>query len=289
MLLALAGCGRPPDAPPTASTAPASATHCPRIVSAAPNITEICCELELQECLVGRTKYCDYPPAVLRVPEIGGLDDLNAERLLGLRPELIILSGSSRAQAEKLRRLELPYISVPDVSLDDLFTAIAQIGERARRADVAARLAAGIRDKLRAAAVRCKGVPKRRVLVLTAPLRDPPAQAFIAGPGSFYADLLHLVGHENVGELADKPFTTASLEFILRADPDVIIELAPDDADRPGGDADARRVWAKVGPLQAVANRRVRVLSGPEHFVLGPRIAHTLERLCTLVAEASSD
>jgi iron complex transport system substrate-binding protein len=295
-------CGRA-ETPRIASSQPATTTltgrpfidpaeravACPRIVAAAPSVSEICCALGLLDGLVGRTRYCDYPPALMRVPEIGGLDDLNAERLLGLQPELIILSGASRAQAEKLQRLRLAFLSAPDVALDDLYTAIGQIGAHVGRSRTAARLSEAIRRDLATVTARHASEPKRRVLVLTGPLSDPPAQAFVAGPGSFYADLLRLAGHENAGDPADKPFTTASLEFILRADPDVIIELTPTAAERPGGDRDARRVWAKVGPLKAVAGRRVRVLVGSQHFILGPRIAQTLEQLCTLVAEPSHE
>lgn len=294
-------CGRG-QAPSTASNRPTTtgpatpiiepsecSAACTRIVAAAPSVSEICCALGLFDCLVGRTRYCDFPPELHRIPEVGGLDDLNAERLLGLQPDLIILSGSSRAQAEKLHRLNLAFVSVPDVSLGDLHAAIAQIGARVGRPRTAARLSDAIRRELDAVAIRHAGDPKRRVLLLTGPLPDPPTLAFIAGPGSFYADLLRLAGHDNIGDLAEKPFTTAALEFILRADPDVIIELAPTPAERPAGDRDARRVWAQVGPLSAVAQQRVRVLVGPQHFILGPRIAETFEQLCTLAAEASRD
>jgi len=81
-----------------------------------------------------------------------------------------------------------------------------------------------------------------------------------------------------------RPFGRLGLEFILQADPDVIVEVVPDEAARPAGAADALRVWSKVGPLQAVAGRRVYVLAGPQYTVLGPRIAQTFEALCRAVA-----
>ena len=256
---------------------------CPRLLSAAPNVTEICCALGLADCLVGRTRYCTYPPAIEAVPSIGALNDLNVEALLQLRPEMIVVSGTSRAVSDRLSRLGLRFESVPDDSLADLFTAIERIGVLTGRTATARRLRDALQADLDTVARRFAGGPTARVLILTGPLPDPPMQVDAAGPGSFYEDLLRCAGHRNVAESAGRPWTPLSLEFVLRADPDVIVELAPDRSVRPAGDNDARRVWAKVGPLRAVQQQRVHVLVGPQYFVLGPRIAYTFEALCETI------
>ncbi len=264
---------------------------CPRLISAAPNLTEICAALGLAPCLVGRTRYCAHPPAVLDVPSIGALNDLNLERVVELRPELILVAGNSRMISERLERARLRFVSTPDTRLEDLFAAITSVGQHCGRPLTAARLAASIREQLdavakRHVAARHAAAPAARVLVLTAPLTDPPNQVDCAGPGSFYDDLLRLAGHANAAAGSGRAFAQVSLEYVLQQDPDVIIELAPDAAARPGGDADAQRVWAKVGPLRAVRARRVHVLVGPQHFLLGPRVAATFEALCGAIAAA---
>jgi len=301
LLMSLPACQRSepgPPAPPPAATAPTDLVSppavaadeqnqpCPRLLSAGPNVTEICCALGLVDCLVGRTRYCTYPPATARVTSIGALNDLNVETLLALRPDVILVSGHSRAITDRLARLGLQYETLPDESLDDLFTGIRAVGELAARPETAARLIAAVETQLQEVAQRHRHLPPARVLLTLAPLSDPPMQVFAAGTGSFYDDLLKRVGQQNILPGADRPFAPGSLEFILTADPDVIIELSPDGAGRPEGDAAARRAWAQVGPLRAVATGRVHVLVGPQHFVLGPRIAETLEALCALLAGA---
>ncbi len=262
---------------------------CPRLLSAAPNVTEICCALGLRECLVGRTRYCTYPPSIQDVRSIGALNDLNVEVLLDIRPELVLVAGTSRQITERLEHLGLAYLSLPDSRLEDLFVAATQIAARTGRGATAARLVTGIRAELDTVSAAHRGAPARRVLVLTAPLADPPVQADAAGPGSFYDDLLHLAGHANAAAEAARSFTAVSLEYVLRVDPDVIIELVPDPGQRPGGDPEARRAWSRVGPLRAVAARRVHALIGPEHFVLGPRIAHTYAALLDLIASGEHE
>jgi iron complex transport system substrate-binding protein len=258
-----------------------------RIVSTAPSITEICCALGLRGRLVGRTRYCTYPPGIEDVPSIGALVDLNVERLLELEPDLILISGHSRAQTERLKPLGLRVESVPDESLDDLYAAIRRIGELTGRSQSASRLCAQIPDDLDAVSRACRGGPAQRVLVLIGVLRDPPTPPFVAGPGSFYDVLLHKAGQRNAAPQEQSAFAPLSLEYLRRSDPDVIVELDPDGESRPQGDADALRVWSKVGPLRAVEHKRVRVLTGPEYYLLGPRIAHVYADLCEAIHVAA--
>ncbi len=308
----LAGCERTPPAPtteavqtrPVTTAAAARFTpwvlqppvvaaerdrSCPRILSSAPRVTEICCALGLRECLIGRTRFCDYPPGITSVPSIGGLNDVNSEALLTLQPELVLVSGASRHITQRLEQLGLHHVTLPDVALADLFTSIERVGALVQRPATAERLAAGIRDELAQVTQRYANTPPARVLLAISPLPDPPTQAFVAGPGSYLDDLLRRGGHVNAAAGLQRSFAPLSLEVIVEADPDVIIELATDAAHRPGGDLEAQRVWAKVGVLRAVNNRRVHVLRGEQHGILGPRIAQTFDAICATIAGRNHD
>ncbi|GEM_PF-489036 len=257
-----------------------------RIVSGAPNVTEICCALGLRGRLVGRTRYCVYPPEIAKVPSIGALNDVNAETLLGLRPDLILVAGTSRMQVERLRALELRFERVPDTRLDDLFVAIGRIGALTGRPRTAARLCVAIRSDLAAVDGEYRErVAGTRVLLVTGTLATPPRPPYVAGPGSFYDDLLKRAGCRNVVGQRQSAFGPLSLEFVIRADPDVIVELDADGTARPAGDADALRAWSRLGRLRAVRHGRVHVLQGPQHFLLGPRIALTYRALCAAIGE----
>lgn len=260
-----------------------------RIVSAAPNVTEVCCALGLRSLLVGRTRYCDYPPEIGNVPSIGALIDLNVEALLELRPGLILVSGTSRSQLDRFAALDLRFESVPDAGLSDLFAAIRRVGKLTERSRTAERLCGGIEADLAAVTGRFASLPPARVLLLIGTLSEPPRPPYVAGPGSFYDDLLKRAGHENVVAGQRAAFAPLSLEFIVRADPEVIVELDADGHARPGGDADARRAWAGVGALSAVISGRVHVLTGNQHFLLGPRVAITYAALCRAIADGNHE
>jgi iron complex transport system substrate-binding protein len=272
-----------PDYTLTARPVPPDAPGPHRVIAAAPSVTELLYALGLGERLVGRTRYCLHPPAVQAVPSFGALIDANIETLVALEPDLILLSGTSRQLAEQFTRLNLPHEALPDDTLDDLFAAIRRTGELFDLPERAAELVERIDADLQTVAATYADTPPATVLLLIGTLSDPPAPPFIAGPGSFYDDLLKRLGHRNAvsdGGL----FAPLSLETITGLDPDVIIELDSDGSARPNGDADARAAWARVGQLSAVRNGRVHVLAGRQHYLLGPRIAQTAAALAEAIA-----
>lgn len=256
-----------------------------RIVSLAPMATEICCALGLLDRLVGRTRYCQYPPGVERVPVLGALNELNLEVLVTLNPDLVLISGTSRAITEKLRPLNLRCEWLGDRGLDDVTEAITQVGRLCERPQTARRLVDALRDDL--AAIRAHYRPKSalRVLLFPTTLSTPPTPPFAAGPGSFYADLIVMAGHRLALDDQQPAWGPLSLEYILSADPDVLIELDVDGQARPEGDADALAAWARVGDLKVVRERRVRVLRGAQHYLPGPRITQTFEAICRAISE----
>lgn len=249
-----------------------------RIVSGAPNVTEICAALGLSDWLVGRTDFCDHPPQVRQVASIGALTQTNLELLLELRPELVIIAGHSQMLSNRLTPLKVRLESIPDATLDDLFAAIRLIGGWTGRPRTAARLCEHITRELERVAERIQS-PPRRVLVVIGTLDTPPTPPFVAGPGSFYDDLLRRLGHTNAAPASLGRFAPLSLEATLAADPDVILELDGDQRHRPDGDADAVRAWSALGALRAVKERRVHVIPGRRTMILGPRVAETLLRM----------
>jgi iron complex transport system substrate-binding protein len=255
-----------------------------RIVAAAPSVTEICCALGLRDQLVGRTRYCTHPPGIEQVPSFGALVDTNVEVLLEQKPDLILISGNSRLLSDRLAPLRLRLESVPDGGSNDVFTAIEHIGRLTGRAKTAQRLVESVRRELAEVAGAFRDFPSRRVLILTGTLSSPPSPPFVAGPGSLYDDMLRLAGHRNAAPADGRAYGMLSLESLLEADPEVIVELDPDGRARAGGDADALAAWRAVGPLQAVANGRVHVVIGPDYYVPGPRIAQTFYAISRAIA-----
>jgi iron complex transport system substrate-binding protein len=250
-----------------------------RIITTAPQLTEIACALGLRDRLVGRSSYCDHPPGIEAVPDVGSLLDLNLEQIMSLEPDLVLISGKSRLIRERFDDAGIRYESLPDASLADVFSAIKKLGDLTGRPRTAANLVIAIRADLTRLVTVHRPAQPLRVLMLIGRLSDPPRSPSVAGPGSYLVELLAMAGHTNAAANLGRPYGQLPLEEILVLDPDVILEFV---AEEPTGPDQLRRsyeLWSQIGPLTAVTNHRLYQIPGQVHMIPGPRVAQTLREI----------
>ena len=253
----------------------------PRVVSLAPNLTEIVCAIGAADLLVGRTSACNYPPAVVtNVPVVGGFGTPSLETLLAAQPTLILeVDLEDEALGRRLDELGLARKRIACRALDDIPKAIREVGECVNRRAEAARLAGGIESRL--ADLRRNAAANPSPVSVYAEIWDNPLMT--AGKKSFVAELIRLAGGRNVGDEADGEYFTVSYEWVVSKNPDVVLCLATPDAParenvlkRPGWEAIRAVREGKVYdrfPLDVLTRPGPRVLDGIEE--LRSRIAGT--------------
>lgn len=190
-----------------------------RIVSLSPGTTEMLFALGLGKSVVGDTVYCDYPPAAKQVAKVGDVNT-SYERVLALRPDLIVADGTANARAiTRLSALHLPMLVVSPTSLSAVETSLRQIGARTGTTKQAERVVGQMEHKARLAAqiAAADRRPRPRVLVVIqiAPL-------WTAGNGSFMDDLITRAGGVNIGK-AVPGYGPFSKEQVLASTPTVIL------------------------------------------------------------------
>lgn len=210
--LALAGACRA-EAPP-ASTAPA------RIVSLVPSLTEAVCLLDACDRLVGIDRHSNWPASVGRLPTLGGLDDTPLERLLALRPSLVLLTPGTRLEP-RLRELGIATLSLPTQTHADVQGALLAIGERLGHRQRAESLWRDAMARIDRAAQRID-VDRRGRRVYVEVASDP----YAAGPNSFIGTTLARLGLVNVVPAELGTFPRLNPEFVIRARPELIIATA---------------------------------------------------------------
>ena len=247
-----------------------------RIVSMAPSMTELCWALGLGSRMVGRTQYCVYPPAAKAVEVVGALLDPNVERILTLRPDLVLITGGSSMLKEKFGALQLPVLTLPADSLEDIFTAISQLGEATGRPRTAAALVRDLRanlGRLQGQASHAAAASPCKVMFVTGALPSPARSVWVAGPGSYLDSLITLAGARNV-VAGDRPWLEISTEQVLWLAPEVIVEV------REPAQANLREeavsAWRR---LPGLARVRVVSLSDIGMVFPGPRVNVMLEKL----------
>jgi iron complex transport system substrate-binding protein len=248
-----------------------------RIVSVAPNVTEILFALGLGDRLVGVSAYCQYPPEALKIEKIGGYINPSLEKIVSLRPDLVvgIAEGDLRTFVDKLAGLKIPvYIANPRDALEVL-TSIRKIGEVTFAQEPARRIVHSMEEKIRRIRDKVQGRPQPRVLHI---LDFNPLIS--AGKGTFVDDLIHLGGGRNVAETATGKYPRFSMEEVLVQDPEVIL-LASMKSQDPL--VKQRGWWDRWKTITAVKQGRIYVLDSDLIHRPSPRMVEGLEQVARAI------
>ncbi len=236
-----------------------------RIISLAPHVTELLFAAGAGERIVGAVQYSDYPPAALRIPRIGDSGQLDLERIVSLKPDLVIAwhHGNSQAQVERLVQLGIPVFNNEPHRLADVARSIEQFGRLAGTPGIAG--AAARNFAARQAALRSAYAGRAAVNVFfqiwERPLMTVNEQHLIS-------DVIGLCGGHNVFQNLKSLVPVVSAEDVLAADPEVIVgsESKPD--------------WSRWPRLSAVSHGNVFSLPSELIDRPTPRILQGAQQLC---------
>jgi iron complex transport system substrate-binding protein len=252
-----------------------------RIVSTSPSITETLFSLGLGPQVVGVSTYCKYPPEALTLPKVGSYRKPDPERIALLRPDLVFLNATATDISNRLDALGIRHVKISPGSLAQTFQAMRAVGQATGKHAEAEALIRKIDVVIDRA--RSSKAPRRRALLIVG--RDPDSLTGLvaAGPNSYLGELLAAAGGVNALQGDPLPaYPRISLETVMRADPDVIIDAAAM-GDRPEENEGLRRrvmaAWQARSDLRAVKEERVYPVFSAAFTVPGPRMLLALEFL----------
>ncbi|HEY1306698.1 MAG TPA: helical backbone metal receptor [Vicinamibacterales bacterium] len=272
VLLALAAIG----AAPQGDGAPK------RIVSLVPALTEMLFAFGAGPQVVGVSSYDSFPPEVKSLPRVGALIDPDMERILSLRPDLVITYGSQTDVQAQLARAKIRAFSYRHADLDGVLSTIRDLGTSVGRASESNRLARDIQGRLDAIRTRVAKLRRPRTLLVFE--RDPGSLrgVYASGGFGFMHDILGVAGGTNVFADTSREAVQPSVETILARAPEVILEV------RPTGVATAdvakeRHAWDALPSIPAVRTGRVYIATDEYLAVPGPRVAQAAEAIARIL------
>lgn len=255
---------------------PAAAQN-PRIVSTAPSVTEMLYALGLGPNVSGVTTFCRYPPDAATKPKVGTFIQPDFERIVALKPTVVFIIKNPIDLGAKLRRLGVRTEELNQDSVKGILESIRTIGSVTHREKESERLAARLRTELDAIQAGVRGKKPTSVVFVVDRTPGTLQGMFGAGPGSYLDELLTIAGGRNVLAGVAALYPKLSLEQILSADPEVIIDMGDYSHGRAvttSSQAEKLKLWSKYGVLQAVRNRRVYDVSADHFVVPGPRMVN---------------
>ena len=250
-----------------------------RIVSLVPAVTEMLFAIGAGPQVVAVSSYDREPPEVRTLPRVGALLDPDVERILSIRPDLVITYGSQTDLQQQLERASIAVFDYRHAGLADITSTIRRLGGVTGHAAQAERTAGSIEGRL--AEVRAKAAAglRPRTLLVFGRERGALRNIYASGGRGFLHDMLEAAGGINVFADIARESVQATTELVLARAPDVILEVRSADIE---SDAEASREaqsWSPLASVPAVRNRRVMVLTGQGLTVPGPRVAEVVERM----------
>jgi iron complex transport system substrate-binding protein len=241
-----------------------------RVISLAPHVTEMLFAAGGGSHVVGVVAYSDFPEEAKKIPQIGSNREVDLERIMALKPDLIVVwrHGSSERQIEMVRKLGVPIFHSEPQKLDDIPDSLARLGQLMGTDKVAAPAAAELRQQLASLRGRYANRPTVRVFYQ---VWDKPL--YTLSGKHIVSDALHMCGGENV--FAKLPVTApvVSVEGVLQENPEAIFATAEKNY---GGVS----MWKPYGTLLAVRNDNLFTIDGNLVNRSGPRMIQGAAQLC---------
>lgn len=248
-----------------------------RLVSLAPGATEMLFAIGAGDRVVATDDESNEPPAARKLPKLGELANIDVERLIAMKPAVIVVwpYGTSPAQIALLGRLGLPVYREEPRTLQGIAAAMRRLGRLAGTSAVADRVADALQARLAALASRYgrgRNPPTALLQVWDKPI-------YTVGGREPMSDALRVCGVRNVfGEL-QQAAPTVSVEAVIARDPDIIIAAAP-----PGKGATWLASWRRFPMLRAVRSGRLIAFGDQRLSGLGPGAIEATAELCRRLA-----
>lgn len=245
-----------------------------RIISVAPNLTELLFAAGAAEQLVAVSEYSDFPEAAKSLPRIGDAFRLDYERIVALAPTVAVIweSGTPPEVRTRLEGLGIRVVGIPTLRLDDIAVGLETLGALAGTEKVAAAAAAAFRAEIARLRAEYRKRPRLRVFVQ---IDDAPL--FTVGGAHLISEIVELCGGSNVFADAKALALPVDLESVLVRAPQVILST---------DDGDPIEYWARFDGLAAVATGSIYRAPADLLARPSPRISRGAAEVCEFLEDA---
>jgi iron complex transport system substrate-binding protein len=247
-----------------------------RIISLIPAVTEMLFAIGAGEQVVAVSSFDRYPPQVEKLERVGALLDPDLERILALRPDLVVVYATQADLRAQLDRAGIAQFVYRHAGLQHVTATIRELGQRTSRSGESDRVAQRIEQALEALRRRVAGRPPPRTLIVFGREAGALRGIYASGGAGFIHEIVVLAGGTNVFGSVDRESLQATSELILARRPEVILELRG----APMSDEEIQRertAWSVLSSVPAVRNGRVHIIADERTVVPGPRVAEGAE------------
>jgi iron complex transport system substrate-binding protein len=259
------------------SPEPGTLSPARRIVSLVPALTEMLFAIGAGSQVIGVSSFDEFPADVANLPRVGALIDPDTERILSLRPDLVVVYGSQAEQERQFTRAGIRTFSYRHGGIPVILQTIRDLGVETGRQTNAATLVSSLRARLARIRTLVAGRPRPKVLLVFERQPKTLREIYASGGSGFLNEMLEIAGGRNVFDDVKRESVQPSTETLLARAPEVVIEVRARGRLEANEVAEERKVWARLSSVPAVRNNRVHILRGQYLVVPGPRLVEATE------------
>lgn len=244
-----------------------------RIIALSPAINEIIFALDSGDKIVGNTDYCRYPAESNNITKVGGYFSPSLEKIVVLKPDIVIMQENNLAMADKLQKLGIKTMVMKIDSVDSIKKAIGNLGILLNKKEKSTLIVTKIERSL----ASLKGITRnQKILIPIGYHTDFSKEVHIAGQNLYFDDIIEASGNVNALQSSQKGQPVLNLEKILKLNPDIVIILAPLMREKKFTKESLIAPWMKL-PINAAKTKSIFVEEGTYAGIPSDRITYFID------------
>jgi len=253
-----------------------------RIIALSPSINEIIYALGDGKKIVGNTTHCTYPQEAQSKPKVGGYFSPSLEKILSLKPDMVIMQQSSIKLSQKLQQLGISTQVLSLKTLNDIKRSIEIIGDILNKKPQAQEILNTIDRKLK----EIQGIVKnKKILMVIGHNLSLEKRIFVAGQNLYFDDIINISGNTNAFKSSRIGQPILNMENIIATNPDIVVLLAPFREDKHLTHEQLINPWLKL-PINAKKTNSIYMIDKHYAGIASNRIIYFLEDFKGFLADA---
>ena len=224
-----------------------------RIVTLSPSINEIVFALGVGDDIVANTKYCDFPEESKNIPKIGGYSDISLEKILEVKPTVVIGQDYDEKLIQNLKALNIKILSYKTNTIEDIKNTILELGSLFKKEENAKQIISKIDNNLDSLK---SIVENKKILIVISPKDSLSNQIYVTGNFLYFEDIIKASGNQNAYNSSNPAQPVVNTEKIINMNPDIVVLLAPFLDGKEGEQKEIISAWKQL-PINAAKNDNI--------------------------------
>ena len=224
-----------------------------RIVTLSPSINEIVYAFDEGQNIVANTKHCDFPEESKSVPKIGGYNDISLEKILDVKPTIVIGQDYDEKLIQNLKALNIKILSYKTNTIENIKNTILELGILFKKEEKSKEMISRIDDSLNSLK---SIVENKKILIVISPKNSLSNQIYVTGNFLYFEDIIKASGNQNAYNSSNPAQPVVNTEKIINMNPDIVVLLAPFLDGKDEEQKEIINAWKQL-PINAAKNDNI--------------------------------